>query len=150
MKNKNMIIRNIAITGLITVTAVMGFAACSRVAAKYPPRMKGEDVTTEPAEQYAGPVQLAGGWTAAEDRTVTSDLEKVFRKATDGLTGVDYEPVEYLGSQVVAGLNHCFLAKATAVYPGAVPHYSLVYIYERFDGTCEITGIEDTDISASR
>ncbi len=36
-------------------------------------------------------------------------------EAVNRLTGVDYEPVAYLGSQVVSGLNHCYLAKATVV-----------------------------------
>ncbi len=70
-------------------------------------------------------------------------------EAVNRLTGVDYEPVAYLGSQVVSGLNHCYLAKATVVYPGASPRYTLVYIYEKTDGTCEITKVSDIELSTN-
>ncbi len=146
MKNTFKIIRNIAITGMVAAVAVMGFAGCSKVSGKYPPRMKRE-ITVDDKALIPCPDKILGGWNASKDTTVTDDLEKIFRKATDGLTGAEYEPVEYLGSQVVSGLNHCFLTKVTAVYPGAVPHYSCVYIYESLDGTCQVTGVEDLDVA---
>ena len=65
-----------------------------------------------------------------------------------GLTGVRYEPVAYLGSQLVAGRNHCFLCKATVVYPGAAPKFVLVYIYEDLSGNARMTNIAALDIAA--
>ena len=88
-----------------------------------------------------------GGWTAAEDTALTDDQRSLFEKALEGLAGVGYEPVAYLGSQVVAGLNHCFLCKATVVYPGAEPAYKLVYIYESLDGNASLTDVADLDIA---
>ena len=64
--------------------------------------------------------------------------------------GVDYVPVAYLGSQVVAGTNHCFLCRATVVYPGAQPTLALVYVWEKLDGTAEILSIADLDIASLR
>ena len=63
------------------------------------------------------------------------------------MVGVSYEPVAYLGSQVVAGTNHCFLCKATIVYPNAVPSLVLIYIYEDLQGNTEILNIADLDIA---
>ena len=64
---------------------------------------------------------LVGGWTAAEDPAITDDVNALIEKALDGLVGVNYVPVAYLGSQVVAGTNHAILCLATAVVPDAVP-----------------------------
>lgn len=89
-----------------------------------------------------------GGWSAAEDNTVTEERKAVFDKALEGLTGVDYEPIAYLGSQVVAGTNHCFLCRATVVYPDAEPTLKLVFIYEDLEGNAEILQIADFDFAA--
>ena len=90
---------------------------------------------------------LAGGWAVAEKTEITEDLQAVFDKAMEKLMGVSYEPVAYLGSQVVAGLNHCFLCKATVIYPNAAPAYKLVYIYQDLEGNAEILNIADLDIA---
>ena len=92
--------------------------------------------------------QKAGGWTPSESPELTEERKEVFARATEGLLGVNYEPVAYLGSQVVAGTNHCFLAQATVVRPGEQPRYVLVYIWQKLDGTAEIRNIADLDISA--
>ena len=55
---------------------------------------------------------------------MTEEQKAVFDKAVEKLLGVSYEPVTYLGSQVVAGQNHCFLCKATVIYPDAKPTYA--------------------------
>ena len=97
--------------------------------------------TVTPIEQVAD--EKTGGWSAAEDTGLTEDQRSLFERAMEGLLGVNYEPIAYLGSQVVAGLNHCFLCKATVVYPNAQPTYKLVYIYEDLDGNTEVSDIVD-------
>lgn len=101
-----------------------------------------------PIEETVTPIEhvtdeKTGGWSAAEDTALTDDQRSLFERALEGLLGVNYEPIAYLGSQVVAGLNHCFLCKATVVYPGAQPTYKLVYIYEDLNGNTEVTDIVD-------
>lgn len=91
---------------------------------------------------------LSGGWSVAEVSGISGENRSVFDRATEELLGVDYEPIAYLGCQVVAGLNHCFLCRATLVYPDAVPALVLVYIYEDLSGNAEITNIADLDIAA--
>ena len=91
---------------------------------------------------------LVGGWTVAENSEVAEDQKAVFDKAVEKLLGVNYEPVAYLASQVVAGVNHCFLCKATVVSPNAAPAYKLVYIYQDLQGNATVTNIADLDIAA--
>ena len=89
-----------------------------------------------------------GGWAVADSNEIHEEDRAIFEKAMEKLVGVDYEPLAYLGNQVVAGLNHCFLCKAAVVYPDAVPTLALVYIYQDLDGNAEITNIVDLDIAS--
>ena len=90
----------------------------------------------------------AGGWSKVSSPVITDELRAVFDKAAGELTGMSYEPVAYLETQVVAGRNHLFLCIGTATVPNAKPYYSLVKIYERLDGTAEITSMTDSVIPA--
>ena len=91
---------------------------------------------------------LVGGWAPAEDYTVTEERQALFEKGLEGLLGVNYVPVAYLGSQVVAGTNHVFLCQATVVYPDAQPYYVLIYLYEDLQGQVTVLNIADLDIGA--
>lgn len=91
-----------------------------------------------------------GGWSYAESVEITDDIKKVMEKATETLTGATYEPVAYIGSQVVAGTNHAILCKSTpsvAELNGATT-YVLVYVYADLQGNCEITETKDIEIKA--
>ena len=92
--------------------------------------------------------QLAGGWTATDDPTITQERSDLFEKALGQLVGVDYTPVAYLGSQVVAGGNHCFLCLSRVVIPDAIPKYVLVFIYEDLQGNAQIMNIADFDFGS--
>ena len=91
---------------------------------------------------------LAGGWQAAEDPAVTEELQAIFDKGLEGLVGVNYVPVAYLGSQVVAGTNHAFLCQGTVVAPDAVPAWKIVYLYQDLEGNVSVLDIEDFDFGA--
>ena len=100
------------------------------------------------AAACAEPVSLAGGWTPADSPEITEDRQAVFDKGMQSLLGVRYEPVAYLGSQVVAGMNHCFLCKTQLVYPDAASAYALVYLYENLNGAVTILSIVPFDFGA--
>ena len=100
-----------------------------------------EDV---PSESIA----LAGGWTPAEDPAITEEIQALFDQAMEGLVGVGYVPVAYLGSQLVAGTNHAILCQATVVYPGALPAWKIVFLYEDLSGHVEIMNIADFDFGS--
>ena len=96
------------------------------------------------------PVPLAGGWTYAEDPAVTEEVRDLLRRAVTGLVGTTYEPVAYLGSQVVAGRNHALLVQTRAVYPGATAAYTILYLYEALDGTVSILDLVPLDLGSLR
>ena len=91
---------------------------------------------------FAGEM-LSGGWEATRDTAIDADAQAVFDDAMEGLRGVEYEAVDLLATQVVAGTNYCFLCRSTVVVPDAVPGYSLVYVYQDLEGNAQILGIED-------
>ena len=95
---------------------------------------------SSPADTSAGE-DLAGGWSAPESSQITDELQALFDRATEGLLGVNYEPVALKGTQIVNGTNYCFLCRSITVYPGAEPGYSLVYIYQDLQGNTEVTEI---------
>ena len=91
---------------------------------------------------------LCGGWTPSADPAVTEELQALFEKGTETLTGVGYIPVVYLGSQVVAGTNHAFLCQATVVVPDAVPEWAVVYLYQDLQGNVSVLDIGGFDVGA--
>ena len=89
---------------------------------------------------------LAGGWAPAEVFTVTEERQAIFEKGMETLLGVDYVPLAYLGSQVVAGTNHVFLVKGTVVVPNAPVSYALVYLYQDLQGGVTLMNVADLGI----
>lgn len=79
----------------------------------------GVNTVDEPAaiEEIGG--VTTGGWSHSASPALTEAQRAVLRKALEGFAGSSIEPVAYLGSQIVAGTNHCFLCQATVAYPGA-------------------------------
>ena len=107
-----------------------------------------DDILKLPGVDDSG--EKVGGWAYAESTEITDDIRKVMEKATETLTGAVYEPVAYIGSQVVAGTNHAILCKSTpsvAELNGATT-YVLVYVYEDLQGNCEITETTDIELTA--
>ena len=96
-----------------------------------------------PAAAFAEP--SVGAWCVAEDMAVTEERSALLNQALEELLGVTYEPVSYLGSQVVAGVRHCYLCRATVVYPDAEPYLVLVYVLEKTDGSAVVEQIVQLD-----
>ena len=116
------------------------------------------EVTISPAggEEEAAPeeeaadedVPLLGGWTKAESPVVPDDVKEAFEAATGELVGAEYEPVAFLESQVVAGMNYLLLAKETIVVPDAVPTYSIVKIYKDAAGEASLAEVLNSEAEA--
>lgn len=104
--------------------------------------------TEDEAAIDAAEEMLAGGWQAnKEDTTVIPDnVQAAFDKAMEGLVGVSYEPVAYLGSQVVAGTNYALLCKGTTVTAEPKTSYYKVVIYEDLSGNCEVLSIDEVSV----
>ena len=88
---------------------------------------------------------IAGGWSSADSPVITDEVKALFEKATEGMTGANYIPVAYLGSQVVAGTNHKVLCRVSPVVPDAAETYAIVTLYEDIDGNVEISDVKDFD-----
>ena len=88
---------------------------------------------------------ISGGWSVNDGAVAMSknpDAKAAFKKATAGLTGVNYKPIAVLGSQVVAGTNYAILCRPTAVYPDAQPEIKIMYVYADLMGNAEIIGFQ--------
>ena len=88
-------------------------------------------VTPKPLYQEPS---LDGGFTPAKDKTVTAELKAKFDKAFEEINGAVYTPIEFVGTQVVAGTNYKFLCNRKVVYPGSEPVQKYVIIYEDLQG----------------
>jgi hypothetical protein len=64
-------------------------------------------------------------WNLPKTIEMPDEVTSVFEKAMDGLTGVGYEPIGYLGEK--DGV-YCVLCRAAVIYPDAKPYYALVYV----------------------
>ena len=103
-----------------------------------------------PGTENAGKEEpVTGGWSYAESTEVTDKVKEIMKKATETLTGETYEPVAYVGSQVVAGTNHAILCKASPSVKelNGESKWILVFVYENLDGKCEITGSKEITIA---
>lgn len=77
------------------------------------------------ASVCAAPV--SGGWSITDDTSITPEAQEVFDQAMESFTGVGYEPVDLLATQVVAGTNYCFLCRGTVIVPDATRN-TITYI----------------------
>ena len=113
------------------------------VTMRLPVEAEGGDIPGGEAVEEIPTGMLAGGWTVAADAAVTDKVTELVAKALENLDGVDYVPVAYLGSQVVAGTNHAILCRAAAVVPDAIPRWVVMYVYEDLQGNVSVLNITD-------
>ena len=89
-----------------------------------------------------------GGWVIdpavnSKNNHMTSEHHEIFTQAFEGLCGAAYQPLLYLGHQLVAGHNHSYIALQTLVLPGERKNAVVkVTIYFPLQGTPAVTCIE--------
>lgn len=88
---------------------------------------------------------FVGGWNYQEMQAcnLPQPVATAFSKAFEGFVGVDYVPVLYVASQVVAGTNYCIICKTTSVTNPPTKGCKVVYIYSDLQGNSHITKIND-------
>ncbi len=93
------------------------------------------------------PADYTGGWYTgdADGADLPADAEAAFGKATDGLTGIDYDALALLGSQVVAGRNYAVLCKAETADGSKSAALAVMIIYADLSGGARITSISNFD-----
>ena len=88
---------------------------------------------------------LLGGWTVAEDQTVTDELNSIFCQAMEsfqaGTDPVACTPVACLGTQIVAGTNYAVLSKASEANRGT--RWVIVYLYHDLQGNASVLEIAE-------
>ena len=107
------------VAAVLAVMLILSLTACA-----------GAEETAKTQEQTQEQTQSEAAtpdtdWNLPETIEMPEEVTAVFEKAMDGLTGVGYEPVGYLGEK--DGV-YCVLCRATVVYPDAKPYYALVYV----------------------
>ena len=129
----------------IFIIALAAVLILTAVACKAEKALESEGQAPADGQPAAG-VGMTGSWTPAEDFSVTEERQAIFDKGMEALLGVDYEALGYLGSQVVAGKNHVFLVKGTAVTPTLPVSYGLAYLYEDLQGGVKILTVANLPI----
>ena len=74
-------------------------------------------------------------------------MKEAFAAATEKLLGVNYVPVAYLGSQVVAGTNYAVLCRKTVVAPDAQSELAVLIVNKSLDGECSVLRVSDFDVA---
>ncbi len=127
---------------ILAACLVFSLAACSTNGQSAPAGSEpAESAQTPDADAAAGTAPLLGGWQKPASPVVTDEVQELFTKGTEGLLGVDYTPVAYLGSQLVSGTNHALLCRAASVTPNAAETYAIVFLYQDLQGKVEVKDI---------
>ena len=84
-----------------------------------------------------------GGWNIDEMKPckMPQKAASAFTAALGGVVGAEYEPVLYVGNQIVNGTNYCFLAIQTLVTVNAPKRLVKIVIHEDLDGSATIKTI---------
>ena len=132
------IIKKVAAFAL-TGTMILSLAACGSTKDS-----KTEDSYSAQAESTQDVKDNSlGGWEVNKGKLSlkeNAEAKAAFEKATEGLTGYEYEPIALLGTQIVSGTNYSILARGKSVVPDAEPSYEIITIYEDLEGNAEIHG----------
>lgn len=131
---------------MLVVTALaMGLFGCS--AGKVEP---GASSGSDAAAGGSETIPVPGGWVTNADVPASALIDgqqAVFDRATEGYVGVDLMPVCVLGTQVVAGTNYAYLCLGTSAAEDPEAGWYVVVVYEDLAGTCEVSSVEEVDVS---
>lgn len=84
-----------------------------------------------------------GSWNLEEVKGINlpQKVQSAFTAVTGDLVGADYEPIAYLGSQVVNGTNYRILALQKLVVPNAEKRFVKMIINEAPDGSVRLVSV---------
>ena len=92
---------------------------------------------------------VSGGWAINEEGSaeLPEEVKKAFDSVTSELMGTELEPVAYVGSQVVAGMNYMVLCRATTVTENPVTNYQMLVMYVDLEGKAKLNALTDFDVT---
>ena len=136
-----------AVAGTLLVTIAL--AGCGGAAPTSSQTDSGSSASQSSSSAEASSEQLAGGWHVYDGTTpaCTNEEKAVFSKATEGQSGVGYELVRTLGTQVVAGKNYAFLARGTTTTAEPVTSWYVVVAYQDLSGNVSLSSIQPIDLA---
>ncbi len=84
-----------------------------------------------------------GGWNLEEVKGVAlpQKVQSAFTAVTGELVGADYEPIAFLGSQVVNGTNYRIIAIQRLVVPNGEKRIVKMILHEAIDGTASLVSV---------
>ena len=84
-----------------------------------------------------------GGWNLEEVKgtALPQKVQSAFTAVTGELVGADYEPIAYLGSQIVNGTNYRLIAIQRLVIPSGENRIVKMIINEALDGTASLVSV---------
>ena len=86
---------------------------------------------------------IFGGWNLDDVKgcNLPQKVQSAFTAVTGELVGADYEPVAYLGSQQVNGMNYRVLALQRLVIPNSEKRIVKMIIHEEIDGSVSLVSV---------
>ena len=86
---------------------------------------------------------ILGGWNLDEVKgcNLPQKVQSAFTAVTGDMTGADYEPIAYLGSQIVNGVNYRIIAIQRLVIPDSQPRIVKMIIHEEADGSVSLVSV---------
>lgn len=86
---------------------------------------------------------MLGNWNLDEIKSVNlpQKVASAFTAITGGLTGAEYMPVLYVGSQPVNGTNYCILAIQTTVLATPIKRLVKMVINVAADGAASLVSV---------
>lgn len=126
--------------------AISLLAGCTSKEAEQTQLSEGQEETQQ---EETGTETVVGGWKLHESYSTCLDDDemKIFDKAVEGLTGVGYDPIRVLATQIVAGKNYAYLCAYKNVSTTEDAGYCIVTVYNDLDGNASILSIERIDIA---
>lgn len=89
-----------------------------------------------------------GTWEIPADTasTLSDEEAAIFDEVMEGFTGVGYEPITVIATQLVSGTNRAYLCKGTSVTPNGGTCWYVVTVYTSLSGESKILEIKELDI----
>ncbi len=91
---------------------------------------------------------VLGGWDIDEMKgcNLPQKVQSAFTAVTGGLVGAEYQPVLYVGSQIVNGTNYCILALQTLTTQEEMKRLVKMEINVSPDGVCTLLSVRRISI----
>ena len=86
---------------------------------------------------------ILGGWNLDDVKgcNLPQKVQSAFTAVTSELTGADYEPIAYLGSQQVNGMNYRVLCLQRLIILNAEKKIVKMILHEELDGSVRLVSV---------